>query len=417
MVGPSRSPARRRLAGGASAADRRGLRAVLVRPGYRRLWAARTVSQAGDVVQFTTLALLVYSLTGSGLGVSGVVLAEIAPVLLLAPLAGPLVDRLPRVPVMVAADLLRLALAAALAVWHGDVAVVYAVAFGLSAGGVFFNPAAGSLLPTLVADEQLVAANSGIWSAAVLIQVVLAPLAGLLATAAGFGPAFAVNAASFAASALLLSGLRPGEEPRPVTTTSVWAQGRAGWGLLVRDRLLRGLAAAQALAALSAGATSALLVVLAARRLQVTGTGYGLLLSAIGAGAFCGPLLLTRLGPRARRPGTLFWAFALRGVVDLALATVTALPAAAGALVAYGLGTSTGNVTFPTLIQIHVAAELRGRVFAGFDLIWQAMRLASLGLGGLLADALGIRAVFYAGGALLLTAGLAGATSGRLRHG
>jgi hypothetical protein len=56
------------------------------------LWAARTVSQWGDIAQFTTLALLVFHLTGPGLGVSGVVVAEIVPVLLLlAPLAGPLV--------------------------------------------------------------------------------------------------------------------------------------------------------------------------------------------------------------------------------------------------------------------------------------------------------------------------------------
>ena len=40
-------------------ADRIGIRTVLAGPGYRRLWAARTVSQAGDVLQFTTLALLV----------------------------------------------------------------------------------------------------------------------------------------------------------------------------------------------------------------------------------------------------------------------------------------------------------------------------------------------------------------------
>ena len=65
---------------------------VLAVPGYRRLWAARTVSQWGDIAQFTALALLVFHLTGSGLGVSGVVVAEIVPVLLLlAPLAGPLV--------------------------------------------------------------------------------------------------------------------------------------------------------------------------------------------------------------------------------------------------------------------------------------------------------------------------------------
>jgi len=391
--------------------DRAGLRAVMARPGYRRLWAARTISQWGDVAQFTTLALLVLRLTGSGLGVSGAVLAEIAPVLLLAPVAGSLVDRLPRVPVMVAADLARLVLAAILAVWHSDIGVVYAVAFGLSAGSVFFNPAAGSLLPSLVGADELVAANSGIWSAAVLSQVLLAPLAGLLASTAGFGWAFAVNAASFAISALLLRGLRATEPPRPVVTATIWVQGREVLGVLGRDRLLRALAVAQALAALSAGATSALLVLLAARRLHAGGGGYGLMLAGIGVGAFCGPLLLTRLGTRARRPQLVFAAFGLRGVVDLVLASVTALPAALAALAFYGVGTSTGNVTFSSVIQSHVPEQLRGRVFSAFDLIWQAMRLASLLLGGLLADAYGIRAVFYLGGALLLAAALVGFTT------
>ncbi|MCW2702954.1 MAG: Major facilitator superfamily 1 [Blastococcus sp.] len=389
---------------------------MLARPGYRRLWTARTVSQAGDVLQFTTLALLIYQLTGSGLGVSGLVLAEIAPVLLLAPLAGPLVDRLPRVQVMLAADLVRLFLAAALAVWHEDVTVVYVLAFGLSAGSVFFNPAAGSLLPTLVRDDELVVANSGIWSAAVLIQVALAPAAGLLAVTAGFGWAFAANAASFGLSALLLAGLRSGEAPRPITTTSIWTQGREALGLLGRDRLLRALAVAQALAALSAGATSALLVVLAARQLHAAGAGYGFLLAAIAVGAFLGPLLLIRLGARARSPRLLFGAFGLRGLVDLVLATVTALPAAVAALAVYGLGTSTGNVTFSSLIQSHVPEQLRGRVFAAFDLIWQSMRLASLLLGAALADTLGIRAVFYAGAVLLLAAALIGVSvAGRRR--
>ena len=179
---------------------------MLSSPAYRRLWAARTVSQWGDIAQFTALALLVLHLTGSGLGVSGVVIAEIVPVLLLAPLAGSLVDRLPRVTVMIAADLVRMVLAAVLAVWHGDIPAVYAVASGLSAGAVFFNPAASSLLPALVTEDELVAANSAIWSAAVLSQVILAPLAGLLTATAGYGRAFAANAASFAVSALLLRG-------------------------------------------------------------------------------------------------------------------------------------------------------------------------------------------------------------------
>ncbi len=395
-----------------------GIRAVLTSPAYRRLWAARTVSQCGDVAQFTTTALLVLQLTGSGLGVSGLVLAEIAPVLILAPLAGSLVDRLPRVAVMVSADVVRVLLAATLVVWHDNVAIVYAVGFGLSAGSTFFNPAASSLLPSLVEERELVAANSGIWSAAVLSQVLIAPAAGFLATTAGFGWAFALNAASFAVSGLTLRGLRGGEAPRPVVTGGTWTHGLEALRLLGRDRLLRALALGQALAALSAGATSALLVVLAARRLQTQGGGYGLMLAAIGIGAFLGPLLLARTSTRLLRPRVVFGAFAVRGLVDVVLATVTALPAALGALVCYGLGTSAGNVTFSSLIQSHVPAQLRGRVFSAFDLIWQSMRLASLLLGGLLADTLGIRAVFYTGGILLLAAAATGlAANGQVPHG
>ena len=383
---------------------------LLAGSAYRRLWAARTVSQCGDVAQFTALALLAFHLTGSGLGVSGVVIAEIAPVLLLAPLAGPLVDRLPRVTVMVGADLARMVLAAVLAVWHRDIALVYAVAFGLSAGSVFFNPAAGSLLPALVTDDELVAANSGIWSAAVLSQILVAPLAGLLTATAGYGWAFAANAASFAISAIVLRGLRTSEAPRPVTTISIWAQDREALHLVARDRLLRALAVAQTLAALSAGATSALLVVLAAHSLHTSGGGYGLLLAAIAVGAFTGPLLLARLPARTHGPMIVFAAFGLRSLVDLVLATVIALPAALGALVCYGIGTSTGNIAFATIIQSHVPDRLRGRVFSAFDLIWQSMRLTSLLIGGLLADAAGIRAVYYLGGALLAAAALAGLT-------
>ena len=202
-----------------------------------------------------------------------------------------------------------------------------------------------------------------------------------------------------------------------MTTTTMWTQSREAPTLLGRDRLLRALALAQSCAALSAGATSALLVVLAAQHLHTTGIGYGLLLSAIGVGAFTGPLLLTRPSPRVRSPGVVFGAFGLRGLVDLVLATVTALPAAVAASAFYGLGTSTGNVTFATLIQTHVPPELRGRVFSAFDLIWQSMRLVSLLLGGYLANTLGIRAVYYTGGALLLVAALTGLSAARPQRG
>lgn len=90
------------------------------------------------------------------------------------------------------------------------------------------------------------------------------------------------------------------------------------------------------------------------------------------------------------------------------LATVTGLVAAMSALLAYGIGTSTGAVTFNSLLQAETPEKLRGRVFAGFDMLWQSGRLLSLLAGGLLADTLGIRAVYYLGAAFLLAAATAG---------
>jgi len=397
---------------GTVTAIRPGLLRLLGQPAYRQLWLARTVSQVGDVAQFTTLALLLVALTGSGLGVSGAVLAEIAPVLLLAPLAGSLVDRLPRVQVMVTADLARVLLTGALALWHDSAPVAYAVAFGLSCGQVFFAPAAQSLLPSVVDDDELVAANSGIWTAAVTAQILIAPVAALLAVHVGFGPAFAVNAVSFALSAAVLRGLREPRRTRPVQVTSPFAHARAGLAALAALPLLKALAAGQFLAALSAGATSALLVVLAQDRLGGGGS-FGVLVTAIGAGAALGPLLLLRHITDPRRPLFVFGPYAIRGIVDLVLAVATSVPLAACALVFYGLSTSTGNVTFSSLIQSRVPEDLRGRAFAGFDMLWQTSRLLSLLGGGLLADAVGIRAVYLLGGLLLLTAAAVGSLAAR----
>ncbi|WP_298800952.1 MFS transporter [Pseudonocardia sp. 73-21] len=399
--------------------SRVGLRAVFAHPGYRRLWTARTVSQAGDVFATVALALLVFDLTGTALGVSAVVFAEIIPVLLLAPLAGTLVDRLPRVAVMVAADVWRAVLAAALIFVGPNVVAVYAIAFGLSVGAVLFNPAAGSALPTLVGDTELVAANSGIWTAAVLSQIALAPLAGIFYTALGSGPAFGINAASFALSAIVLLGLRLPAPPARTERRGFFADAAAGIRLLATDRLLRALGAGQLLAALSAGATSALLVVLARDHLALPPGGYGLLLGAIGIGAALGPFLLTRLVADPRRPVFVFGPYVLRGLVDVALATFTALPLALVALAVYGMGTSSGAVTFTSLLQTHTPERARGRIFAAFDVFWQLGRLVSLLAGGLLAAALGIAAVYYLGGALLLLAAAIGwrATPSAAGHG
>lgn len=380
-------------------------------PGYRRLWGARTVSQWGDTFNFVALALLIYDLTGSSLGVSGIVVAEIVPVLLLAPFTGPLVDRWPPLGMMVGSDLFRLVLAVVLAVWHDTPVGIYTVAFGMSVGAAFFNPAASSVLPALVKKDALVAANSGIWAAAVLSQIVLAPLAGLLVVSLGYGPAFTVNAVSYAISAALLGGMQVAGPSKQVQPRRLLEEAREGIVVLVQHRLLRALAVGQFLAALSAGATSALLVVLAEEHLGVAGGGYGLLIGAIGFGAALGPLVLLRLVRNPARPLFVFGSYGVRGGVDLALASVASVSFAAGSLALYGVGTSIGAITFNSMLQAETPEHVRGRVFASMDVLWQGGRLLSLAIGGALADLYGIEAVYYLGGALMLAAAAAGLAS------
>lgn len=388
------------------------MRRALQRPAFRRLFAAQTVSRWGDTFNSVALVILVYQLTGSGVKVAGTVAFEIIPVVLLGFVAGSVVDRYSRRRVMVIADLARAAVALMLVVAHDQLAVVYLAAFLFSAFSVFFNPAAASVLPALVAEDEIVGANSAIWSAAVISQIALAPVAGALVAFAGPGPAFATNAVTFGVSAGFLIRLPIAARPRAVAGKHL-ADIAEGLRTIRGSRFLGVLAGVQGLAALSAGATSALLVVLAEEHLRVSAGRFGILIAAIGVGAGFGPLVLQRFVDDVRRPVFLFGPYFLRGAVDLVLAASRSFAVALGALGLYGVGTSTGNVTYNSVLQTTVPDRLRGRVFAFYDVVWQTARLVSIGVGGAAADAYGITAVYWAGGILLLAAGGLGLTAGR----
>lgn len=150
----------------------------------------------------------------------------------------------------------------------------------------------------------MVTANSAIWSAAVVAQIVLAPTAGVVIARFGVQAAFAVNAATFVVSALVLAGLRSGRQPADVAVRG-WAGVLAGVHAVPSHPVLARLAVVQVLASLSAGATGGLLVVLAERWLGVGPAGFGSLLAAIGFGAALGPALLRRFV----RPGDPRWLF------------------------------------------------------------------------------------------------------------
>ena len=221
--------------------------------------------------------------------------------------------------------------------------------------------------------------------------------------------AFLINAATFVVSALLLLGLRAGRVPAD-TTGRGWTGVLAGVHTVRADPLLTRLAIVQVLASLSAGATSGLLVVLADRWLGVGPGGFGTLLAAIGVGAAAGPLLLRRF-VSAGDKRWLFGPFAVRGGVDLTLATVDNPIVAGSALAVYGMSTSSGMIAYQTTLQTLVPAETRGRAFAFYDVLWNGARLLSLAVGGVLVDIVDIRLVYVISAILLLAAAAVGLTT------
>ncbi len=83
-------------------------------PSYFPLWISQLVSNFGDTLHYIALVVLVYELTGSGIAVATLAVAEIVPVLLLGPVAGVIIDRLSRKSILIGADLVRGALALSL---------------------------------------------------------------------------------------------------------------------------------------------------------------------------------------------------------------------------------------------------------------------------------------------------------------
>jgi MFS family permease len=380
---------------------------------YFPLWLGQLLSNFGDTLHYIALVVLVFRLSGQGLAVAGVVAAEIVPVLLLGPVAGVIIDRFSRKGVLISADLVRAALVVSL-LWPQGVWHAYLVAAGLAAGNTFFGPAYQAVIPVLTTADQRLAANSVAWSTGRLVQILASAVAGGLIALTGTGPAFALNAASFVASALLIGTIAIPPHAGRVGAGSkqglgrYFADARAGLAFARRDRFVSRLLLVQAVASFAVGGTGAMLVVLAEQHLRLAPAGFAWLIGAIGAGALLGPLIPNAVARDYRDARWLFVPYIIRGIGDVLIASFTPLPVALLILFIYGLNTSTGMVVFNSTVQGAVPEQLRGRVFTLLDVTWNVMRLLSLALGGVLVDAFGIAPLYRLGGSLLALAGLLG---------
>ncbi|MGH2614195.1 MAG: MFS transporter [Thermomicrobiales bacterium] len=386
---------------------------VIRAPSYFPLWLGQLISNFGDTLHYIALVVLVYQLTGQGVAVAVLVAAEVVPILLLGPVAGVVIDRFSRKSVLIGADLFRAALVLSL-VWPQSVWHAYVVAAGLAAGNAFFNPTVQAVIPVLTTPEQRLAANSVAWSTGRLVQIVASAAVGGLIAVIGTDAAFALNAATFIVSALLIARLAiPAHAGQIDATTkrglgSFFADARAGLRFARHDRFVSRLLPVQALASLATGATSALLIVLAERHLRLEPAGFAGLIAAIGIGALVGPFIPNTFARDYQDARWLFIPYVIRGVGDVLIATIASLPLAWAILFVYGLNTSTGMVVFNATLQSVVPDHVRGRVFTLLDVTWNAARLLSLAVGAVLVDVIGIRPVYWIGGTLLATSGVLG---------
>jgi Major Facilitator Superfamily len=340
---------------------------VLRQRNFRALFGAQAVSVLGDRMVAIALAFAVLGLGGSASAV-GLVLAARTFALVAALLAGGVVaDRTSRRAVMVGADLSRVAtqgvLAALLVGGSPPIWVVAALSALTGAATGFFNPASTGLLPAIVAPELLQQANGLRVTAMAAGEIVGPAVAGVLVAAAGPGWAIGIDAATFAGSAALLSGLRlPPRAARPEAAASFLADLRAGWTEFRSRTWLWTLVSSAAIGNLVWGAWSALGPVVADRDLGGA-RPWGLVLGAMGVGALIGGLVAIRIDPR--RPLVASALAAGLFAVPLAmLALRVPVLALAGAAVLAGVAMMLGNSLWESTVQRHVPAESLSRVSA-----------------------------------------------------
>ncbi len=175
---------------------------------FSALWMGQVISLFGDRVNQLALIAFVFEITDLPAAVALTFLVSTIPNLLFSPVAGTFVDRWDQKQVLVVSDILRAALvllvpvAVLINVW-----LAYPLVFLVTTVSIFFRPARVAILPRIVQERDLLAANSAMWVGETIADVVNYPVAGLFVVflASSLPLAFWFDAATYLASALLLA--------------------------------------------------------------------------------------------------------------------------------------------------------------------------------------------------------------------
>jgi MFS family permease len=324
---------------------------------FRRYWAARLISYAGDQIARIALLVAVFDRHG-GAAVGMFLLASTLP-RLFGPVLGSLADRFDQRRIIVVCDVVQAAVYVAIAALAPSLPLLLALVTVASIAATTFTPAGRSLLPALVAPDQLGTANARL-AVGVNIGYAAGPaIGGLLLAVIGLTPTLLLNAVSFLASAVLVGGVH--RLSRPGTTSK--RPLRDGLGVVRTNPVVRAVACGFLLMVSFAALDNVAIVPFARDDLGAGPMAIGLLASAYGVGMVAGPLLLARSGGRIRMDLVLYGALLAIGagtvLTGLSFAVVFALVGQAVA----GAGAGWHNVAADTLIQQHVPADRLGTVF------------------------------------------------------
>lgn len=396
-----------------------GLRQLLGIPDFRRLWFAQIISDIGDNLTLLTLLFLVQRLTGSTVALAGLGIAITVPSLVFGLISGVYVDRWDRRRVMIASDILRGVVVLGLIWVRSDdlLWLIYLIAFTQAAIGTLFYPAKSALLPHLVGDDQLLAANSVSQTSKIVFNLVGTGIAGLLA---GFlvemWPAFAIDAATFFVSAFFVSRIttrsaEKGSEPDPKrdpgpTEENVWHELLAGLRVVAGSRPLIGVVMAGAIAMLGLGAVNILLVPLIVDDLMVSESWFGLIEGSQVAGMVIAGIVVALLAAKVRASSLIAVGLVVVGAMIAAVTGITTVWQLMAILAVVGLAVVPVQAASSTLIQVLVPDEMRGRVGASMDTVSSVSSVVSMGFAGVVAAAIGLRNVFAVSGTITIVAGV-----------
>jgi MFS family permease len=334
---------------------------------FRLLWLAATTSALGSAFVPVAMAFAVLRSGGSATSLGVVLLVGSVAGLASYQVAGVWADRLSRRNLMLAADLVRLAVEAAIAallltgharIW--ELAVASAI---VAIGTAFEGPASTSLVPEVVPTDKLQQANS-LLSMSVSGSAVLGPaVSGIMVAAFGPGWAFALDAASFAGSAAFLLAMAPAGRPQ-AEHQHFLADLAAGWREVASRSWAWSTLIGNAVSNMGFAVFEVLGPVLALRRLGGA-TGWGVVSSGMTAGALLAGLVT--MWYRARRPVSFGMAMSvLLAAPVLALAARLPLAVVTAAAVAGVCGGMILNNNWDTAIQQLVPNEVLAR-FRSYD--------------------------------------------------